>query len=333
MPYFVSLMKFTEKGHRALKNIDNRVKISPGRVVNVGGRSVGFYPTLGDYDLIQIFEIPSVTSMMKYIMMGRRDGYVEPLALPTVEKKRMVNNNRKYSGDQNMSYAFPQIVPGVPHGYPLKAELRPENTALLVIDMQHDFLSPGGYMYALGVELTGLRAAIEPIRRVLHAARLWGCRIVHTREGYAEDLSDLQPWKHGGAPNDAVAIGDLGCRGRFLIRGEPSSDIIPELAPTGDELVFDKPSYGAFVSTDLGQTLTGWGVQHVVLTGVTTDCCVTTTLREALDRGYDCLVLADCVGSTHQVYHEAALSLMRRPSGIFGATALSTDFIAAIERA
>ncbi|MGF7158395.1 nicotinamidase-related amidase [Rhodoligotrophos appendicifer] len=222
-------------------------------------------------------------------------------------------------------------VPGIPHAFPLKGDLRPETTAVVVIDMQHDFVSPGGYMHALGVSLAGLRAPIEPIRNVLTAARSWGCRVIHTREGYAQDLSDLQPWKIGGAPNDAVSIGDAGPHGRFLIRGEAGWDIVSELAPIPGEAVFDKPSYGAFVSTELGQTLASWGIKHLVLTGVTTDCCVTSTLREALDRGYDCLVLADCIGSANSDHHDAALSLMRKPSGVFGTTALSTDFISSIE--
>lgn len=222
-------------------------------------------------------------------------------------------------------------VPGNPHGFPLKGELRPDTTALAVIDMQHDFVSEGGYMHRLGCDLACLRAAIEPIRRVLAKARSWGCRIVHTREGYAADLSDLQPWKVGGGPADSVAVGDRGPRGRALVRGEPGWDIIPELAPAASEPVFDKPSYGAFVSTDINQTLSKWGVRHLVLVGITTDCCVTSTLREALDRGYDCLVLSDCVGSANPEHHEAALALMRKPSGVFGTTALSGDLIRTID--
>jgi nicotinamidase-related amidase len=218
-------------------------------------------------------------------------------------------------------------VPGTPHNFPLKGELHPKTTALLVIDMQHDFVSPGGYMHALGVNLSGLRAPIEPLKSLLAAARSWGCRIAHTREGYATDLSDLQPWKVGGGPGDAVAVGDAGPRGRFLIRGEKTADIIPELTPIAGEPVFDKPSYGAFATTDLHRTLTGWGIRHVVLTGVTTDCCVTSTLREALDRGYECVVVTDCVGSANSAHHDAAITLMRKPSGVFGTTARSRDLI------
>lgn len=223
------------------------------------------------------------------------------------------------------------VVPGDPHRFPVKGELRPETTALVVIDMQHDFVSEAGYMDRLGADLTGMRAAIQPIQRVLATARTWGCHIIHTREGYAKDLSDLQPWKVGGGPSDRIAIGDEGPRGRALVRGEPGWEIIPELAPASGELVFDKPSYGAFTSTGIGQTLAQWGVQHLILTGVTTDCCVTSTLREALDSGYDCLVLADCVGSSNLVHHEAALTLMRKPSGVFGTTADSAEFLAVVD--
>ena len=221
-------------------------------------------------------------------------------------------------------------VSGNPHDFPLRGELRPDNTALLVIDMQHDFCSDGGYMHRLGASLSSLRAPIEPIRRVLAAARAAGYRVMHTREGYASDLSDLQPWKRGGGPNDAVAIGDVGPMGRALIRDEPCWDIISELAPWPGEPVIDKPSYGPFATTEIDALLRSWGIVNLVLTGVTTDCCVTSCLREALDRGYDCIVLADCVGSADPVHHEAALTLMRKRSGVFGTTTTAEAFIDAI---
>jgi len=223
-------------------------------------------------------------------------------------------------------------VSGDPHAFPLSGELRPGNTALLVIDMQHDFCSEGGYMHRLGARLSGLRAPIEPLRNVLAAARTAGYHVMHTREGYSSDLSDLQPWKRGGGANDAIAIGDAGPMGRALIRGEPCWEIIPELAPAPGECILDKPSYGPFATTDIDATLRNWGIRNLVLTGVTTDCCVTSCLREALDRGYDCLVLADCVGSADPVHHEAALTLMRKRSGAFGTTATSITFIDAINK-
>jgi nicotinamidase-related amidase len=222
-------------------------------------------------------------------------------------------------------------VTGDPHDFPVHEALRPANTALLVIDMQHDFCSEGGYMHRIGAPLTGLRAPIEPIRRLLKASRAAGYHIVHTREGYASNLSDLQPWKRTRSSNDTVAIGDVGPMGRALIRGESCWEIIPELAPWPGEPVVDKPSYGPFATTNIDTVLRSWGIRNLVLTGVTTDCCVTSCLREALDRGYDCLVLSDCVGSAYPVHHEAALTLMRKRSGVFGTTATADAFIVAIE--
>lgn len=224
-------------------------------------------------------------------------------------------------------------IPGDPHDFPLRGDLRPGNTALLVIDMQHDFCGEDGYMHRLGASLSGLRAPIEPIQRVLAAARAAGCHVMHTREGYASDLSDLQPWKRGGGPNDAIAIGDAGPMGRALVRGEPCWEIIPELAPAPGEPIVDKPSYGPFATTNINGILRDWGVRNLVLTGVTTDCCVTSCLREALDRGYDCLVLADCVGSADALHHEAALTLMCKRSGVFGTTATADAFIDAVRDA
>ena len=221
---------------------------------------------------------------------------------------------------------------GNPHDFPLSGELRPENTALLVIDMQHDFCSEGGYLHRLGASLNGLRAPIAPMGRVLAAARAAGYHVIHTREGYRSDLADLQPWKRGGSPNDAIAIGDAGPMGRALIRGEPCWEIISELAPAPGEQILDKASYGPFATTNIDALLRNRGVRNLVLTGVTTDCCVTSCLREALDRGYDCLVLTDCVGSADPIHHEAALTLMRKRSGVFGTTTTSVAFIDAIKK-
>jgi biuret amidohydrolase len=224
-------------------------------------------------------------------------------------------------------------VPGNPHPFPLSGDLRPDNTALVVIDMQHDFCSERGYMHRLGADLSGLRAPVGPIRRVLAGLRAANYHIVHTREGYRPDLSDLQPWKRGGGPNDAVAIGDAGPMGRALVRGERGWEIIPELAPVTGEHVFDKASYGPFATTDIDVVFRNWGIRNIALAGVTTDCCVTSCLREALDRGYDCMVLADCVGSSSPVHHEAALTLMQKKSGVFGTTATSDAFLETVARA
>jgi nicotinamidase-related amidase len=221
-------------------------------------------------------------------------------------------------------------IAAVPHPFPRREVLTPANAAIFAIDMQRDFLEPDGYIHRLGCDLRGLRAAIEPVRRVLATARARGFRVVHTREGYRDDLSDLQPWKRPRHPNEAVAIGERGPLGRALIRGEPGWNFVPELRPEPGERVFDKPGYGVFAFTDLDATLRSWGVENVVLTGVTTDCCVHSVLREALDRGYDCLVLEDCVGASSPGYHEAAMSLVRKTSGVFGAATTSPVFIDAI---
>jgi biuret amidohydrolase len=221
-------------------------------------------------------------------------------------------------------------VPAIPHGFPRSGRLRAADTVVMVIDMQVDFCGKGGYVDRLGRDLAPLRAPIEPIRHVLAIARARGFRVVHTREGYQPDLSDLQPWKRWDNPNDPIKVGDPGPLGRTLIRGEPCWDFIPELRPAAGERVFDKSGFGAFASTDLDAVLRGWGVQNLVLTGVTTDCCVHSTLREAVDRGYDCLVLEDCVGTSNRTYHDAALSLVRQSSGILGTVSDSAAFVAAI---
>jgi nicotinamidase-related amidase len=227
-----------------------------------------------------------------------------------------------------------------PHAFPRTGALEPATTAIFAIDMQLDFCGDGGYMHRLGCDLAVLRAPIEPMRRVLAAARSRGFRVVHTREGYAADLADVQPWKRSphppkaeGRPNDPVKIGDPGPLGRALIRGEPGWDFVPELRPLPGEPVFDKPGYGVFAFTDVDAVLRKWGIQNLVLTGVTTDCCVHSVLREALDRGYDCLVLEDCVGASKPEYHAAALTLVRKASGVFGAVSNSRAFLDAIETA
>ncbi len=219
-------------------------------------------------------------------------------------------------------------IPGDPIPFPQVGTLSPADTVLLVIDMQHDFCSDGGYMSVLGADMTLLNAAIAPLEKVLRAARGWGCHIAHTREGYAPDLSDLQPWKHEADGAEGHGIGNEGPRGRGLIRGDPGWNIVEQLAPELGEPVFDKTTYGAFASTDIDDQLRAWNIKNVILTGVTTDCCVTSCLREALDRGYDCCVVEDCVGTSSQDIHDAALALVRKPGGVFGTTVRSGDVIA-----
>jgi nicotinamidase-related amidase len=213
-----------------------------------------------------------------------------------------------------------------PYAYPLVGELNAVSTALLVIDMQVDFCAPGGYMDRMGFDLGFLRGPIAPIRRVIDAFRRYGLPIVHTRETFAADLSDVQAhrlWR----PPGGIAVGDPGPLGRCLIAGEPCWELIPELAPAPGEPVFDKAGYGAFARTGLERHLRAAGISNLVIVGLTTDCCVSTSLREALDRGFDCLTLADCCAASTPATHQAALTVLRKASGIFGAMADSSAIL------
>lgn len=204
--------------------------------------------------------------------------------------------------------------------------LPPGQVALVVIDMQRDFLLPGGFGETLGNDVSLLCGVVPPLQRVLAAARPAGLMIIHTREGHRPDLSDLPPAKHRrGLPS--LRIGDPGPYGRILIRGEYGHDIVDELAPLPDELVIDKPGKGAFYDTDLDDRLRAAGITQLVITGVTTEVCVHTTVREANDRGYEVLVLADCVGSYFPAFHRAALEMITAQGGIFGWVADADDLL------
>lgn len=199
--------------------------------------------------------------------------------------------------------------------YPFEFEL--DRTALLIIDMQRDFLEPGGFGEMLGNDVSQLRGIIEPNRRLLATWRAAGLPVLHTREGHRPDLSDLPPSKkmRGRGTN---TIGDPGPMGRILVRGEPGHDIIPELYPLPEEPVIDKPGKGAFFATDLHAILQHGRIEKLIVTGVTTEVCVNTTVREANDRGYDCLVPADCVGSYFPEFQESGLKMIKAQGGIFG---------------
>ncbi|WP_433828823.1 cysteine hydrolase family protein [Actinoplanes sp. CA-015351] len=213
---------------------------------------------------------------------------------------------------------------------PGKFTFDPNTTALLVIDMQRDFLMPGGFGESLGNDVSQLRRTIKPLAALMTAWRANGLPIIHTREGHKPDLSDCPPAKlNRGAPSQR--IGDPGAFGRILIQGEYGHDIIDELQPIGDEVVIDKPGKGAFYATDLSEILEKSGVTSLIVTGVTTEVCVHTTVREANDRGYECLVLADCVGSYFPEFQQVGLKMIAAQGGIFGWVAESPAVISAIQ--
>jgi nicotinamidase-related amidase len=211
--------------------------------------------------------------------------------------------------------------------YPFRFD--PPHCALLIIDMQRDFLEPGGFGAMLGNDVSQLRRTIEPNRRLLAAWRAAGLTVIHTREGHRPDLADLPPAKkiRGGG---TTTIGDPGPMGRILVRGEPGHDIIPELYPAAGEPVIDKPGKGAFFATDLAAILAHGQIRQLVVTGVTTEVCVNTTVREANDRGFDCLVLADCCGSYFPEFHDMGLKMIQAQGGIFGWVASSEALLAAL---
>jgi len=201
-----------------------------------------------------------------------------------------------------------------------------EKTALVIIDMQRDFLEPGGFGAALGNDVTRLQAAVEPCRAVLSAAREAGLLVIHTREGHRPDLSDAPPLKvERGDP--AMRIGAPGPMGRILVRGEPGHDIIPELYPVAGEPVIDKPGKGAFCQTDLELMLRNRGIETLLVCGVTTEVCVNTTVREANDRGFRCIVLSDCCGSYFPEFHQAGLAMIKAQGGIFGWVSASPSLL------
>ncbi|GIE87836.1 cysteine hydrolase family protein [Actinoplanes regularis] len=203
----------------------------------------------------------------------------------------------------------------------------PESTALLVIDMQRDFLLPGGFGESLGNDVAQLRCTIEPLTALLAAGRAAGLKIIHTREGHLPDLSDCPPAKLRRGP----MIGKEGPFGRILIRGEYGHDIIDELRPEAGEPVVDKPGKGAFYATDLSKILDNDGIKSLIVTGVTTEVCVHTTVREANDRGYECLVIKDCVGSYFPEFQRVGLRMIAAQGGIFGWVADSPAVIAALQ--
>jgi biuret amidohydrolase len=215
---------------------------------------------------------------------------------------------------------------------PYEFVFEPKHVALLVIDMQRDFVDPGGFGEALGNDVSLLRKAVPPTARVLEASRKAGILVIHTREGHRADLSDLAPAKKARG-RLATGIGDPGPMGRILVQGEYGHDIIDDLKPAAGEPVVDKPGKGAFYATDLDTILHNRGIHQLIVCGVTTEVCVNTTVREANDRGYDCLVLEDCVASYFPEFQRVALEMIKAQGGIFGWVGKSADLIPVLAEA
>lgn len=213
---------------------------------------------------------------------------------------------------------------------PFAYEFEPAHTALVIIDMQRDFIEPGGFGETLGNDVSLLEAIVPACQVVLGTWRQAGALVVHTREAHRSDLSDCPSAKRNRG-NPSLRIGDAGPMGRILVAGEPGNQIIPALAPIAGEIVIDKPGKGAFYATGLHETLQARGISHLIFMGVTTEVCVQTSMREANDRGYDCLLLEDCTESYFPQFKAATVEMIRAQGAIVGWTASSARLLSALQ--
>eukprot|EP01126_Amoeba_proteus_P001972 TRINITY_DN1061_c0_g1_i5.p1 TRINITY_DN1061_c0_g1~~TRINITY_DN1061_c0_g1_i5.p1 ORF type:complete len:265 (+),score=72.27 TRINITY_DN1061_c0_g1_i5:334-1128(+) len=241
---------------------------------------------------------------------------------------------KEVSDHQLTNHSHRIQVDAQPYQWPYDRSFNPNTTALLIIDMQRDFLEPGGYIHSMGYSLAGTRAAIEPIKQILTKMRKMGFHIIHTREGHRPNLSDCYPVKHWRSMNtSSLGIGDEGPLGKLLVRGEKGWEIIEELEPIPDEeVIIDKHGKGAFHATELETVLKSQHIKNLILTGVTTDVCVHTTLREANDRGFECLLITDGTAALDPEVHWAAVKSVHLSGGIFGATCDSRTLLSTLDK-